>query len=42
MIVGIIEDQHDVREVPTKIYAKHALTDNIATVTFQKIEDEEV
>ena len=42
MIVGIIEDQHDVREEATKIYAKHALTDNIATFTFKKIEELEV
>ena len=42
MIVGFIEDQHDVREEPTKIHAKHSLTDNIATFTFKKINEHEV
>ena len=38
MIVGSIDDQKDAIEVPTKIFAKHALTDNIATFTFKKLD----
>ena len=38
MIVGTIEDQHDAMEMPTKIFAKHRLTDNIATFTFKSLE----
>ena len=38
MIVGVIEDQHDAIEEPTKIFAKHELTDNIATFTFKKLD----
>ena len=37
MIVGVIEDQHDIAEVGTKIFAKHCLTDNIATFTFKNV-----
>ena len=42
MIVGIIKDQDDCKELPTKIFAKHALTDNIATFTFKKIDGKPV
>lgn len=38
MIIGYIEDQQDASEVPTKIFAKHELTDNIATFTFKHLE----
>ena len=38
MIVGLINDQHDAVEVSTKIFAKHALTDTIATFTFKKLD----
>ena len=38
MIVGIISDQQDAYEVPTKIFAKHALNDSIATFTFKKLD----
>ena len=37
MIIGVIQDQHDAKEVPTKIFAKHELTDNIATFTFKHL-----
>ena len=39
MVIGVIEDQHDAVEEPTKILAKHALTDNIATFTFKTTDD---
>ena len=42
MIVGVIEDQHDAVEEPTKIFAKHELTDNIATFTFKKLDGKKV
>ena len=42
MIVGVIEDQYDAVEEPTKIFAKHTLTDNIATFTFKSIDGEVV
>lgn len=35
MIVGYIDDQQDAKEMSTKIFAKHELTDNIATFTFK-------
>ena len=38
MIVGTIDDQHDARELPTKIFAKHKLTDTIATFTFKSLD----
>ena len=38
MIVGVIYDQHDVVEIPSKIFAKHTLTDNIATFTFKTLD----
>jgi hypothetical protein len=38
MIIGVIKDQADCVEVPTKIFAKHSLTDTIATFTFKKID----
>jgi len=37
MIVGVIDDQHDVVEMPTKIFAKHTFTDTIATFTFKSV-----
>ena len=37
MIVGVIEDQHDVVFEQAKIFAKHGLTDNIATFTFKEV-----
>ena len=42
MIIGIIDDQQDVQEIPTKIFAKHALTDNIATFTFKTLDGQVV
>ena len=42
MIVGTIVDQDDAAEVPTKIFAKHELTDNIATFTFKTLEAQKV
>ena len=42
MIVGYIDDQHDAKEVPTKIFAKHELTDNIATFTFKHLQGKTV
>ena len=38
MIVGTIDDQHDAVEKPTKIFAKHKLTENIATFTFKSVD----
>ena len=35
MIVGVVGDQHDVVEMPMKIYAKHTHTKTIATYTFK-------
>ena len=42
MIVGLIKDQDDCKELPTKIFAKHELTDSIATFTFKKIDGKPV
>ena len=42
MIIGVIEDQHDAVEVPTKIFAKHLLTETIATFTFKKFDGKTV
>ena len=42
MIVGYIADQDDAVEMPTKIFAKHELTDNIATFTFKKLDGKPV
>jgi len=38
MIIGVIKGQSDCIEIPTKIFSKHLLTDNIATFTFKKID----
>ena len=38
MIVGVIKDQLECVEVPTKIFAKHLLTETIATFTFKKFD----
>ena len=42
MIIGFIADQHDAKEIPTKIFAKHELTDNIATFTFKQLQGKTV
>ena len=42
MIIGIINDQQDVQEVNSKIFAKHTLTNNIATYTFKTLDGEDV
>ena len=42
MIVGTIDDQEDAIDEPTKIFAKHELTSNIATFTFKTLESQKV
>ena len=38
MIVGTIEEQRDVQELPAKIVARHLLTESIATFTFSSLD----